>query len=103
MDFLLCCPRGPDHQGRHAVPEAESEADGPPWTAGAEKDRKRRNRPRGYIGGAVKPPALRATRKRKSGRDEKQTKIERRHQSMGCQSGSSVSATPAQGQSGVWH
>ena len=42
MDFLLCCPRGPDHQGRHAVPEAESAADGPPWAAGAEKDRKRR-------------------------------------------------------------
>ena len=39
MDFLLCCPRGPDHQGRHAVPEAESAADGPPWTAGAEKDK----------------------------------------------------------------
>jgi len=42
MDFLLCCPRGPDHQGRHAVPEAESAADGPPWTADAEKDRKRK-------------------------------------------------------------
>ena len=42
MDFLLCCPRGPDHQGRHAVPEAESAADGPPWAAGAEKDRKRK-------------------------------------------------------------
>src|SRR5260370_25582817 len=42
MDFLLCCPRGPDHQGRHAVPEAESAADGPPWAAGAEKDRTRR-------------------------------------------------------------
>src|ERR1022692_177965 len=41
MDFLLCCPRGPDHQGRHAVPEAESAADGPPWAANAEKDRKR--------------------------------------------------------------
>src|ERR1039457_926658 len=39
MDFLLCCPRGPDHQGRHAVPEAESAADGPPWAAGAEKER----------------------------------------------------------------
>jgi len=39
MDFLLCCPRGPDHQGRHAVPEAESAADGPPWAAGAEKDK----------------------------------------------------------------
>src|ERR1700676_4323051 len=42
MDFLLRCPRGPDHQGRHAVPEAESAADGPPWAAGAEKDRTRR-------------------------------------------------------------
>src|SRR5271157_6138465 len=52
MDFLLCCPRGPDHQGRHAVPEAESAADGPPWTAGAEKDRKRRNWPRGFTGSA---------------------------------------------------
>jgi len=41
MDFLLRCPRGPDHQGRHAVPEAESAADGPPWAAGAEKDRTR--------------------------------------------------------------
>ena len=34
MDFLLCCPRGPDHQGRHAVPEAESAADGPAMGGG---------------------------------------------------------------------
>jgi len=54
MDFLLCCPRGPDHQGRHAVPEAESAADGPPWAAGAQKDRKRKNRPRGCTGSAAK-------------------------------------------------
>ena len=37
MDFLLCCPRGPDHQGRHAVQRQNQQQTAPPWAAGAEK------------------------------------------------------------------
>jgi hypothetical protein len=39
MDFLLCCPRGPDHQGRHAVQRQNQQQTAPPWAAGAEKDK----------------------------------------------------------------
>jgi len=39
MDFLLCCPRGPDHQGRHAVQRKNQQQTAPPWAAGAEKDK----------------------------------------------------------------
>jgi len=71
MDFLLCCPRGPDHQGRHAVPEAESAADGPPWAAGAEKDRKRKKiRPRGCTGSAAKPQRVEKCDLRRQVREE---------------------------------
>jgi hypothetical protein len=95
MDFLLCCPRGPDHQGRHAVPEAESTADGPAWAAGAEKDGKRKNRPRGCTGSAAKTSAQKKMRPETNGseRDEAQrTPIaasqqyagHRRHQHGAC-------------------
>src|SRR5271156_32895 len=69
MDFLLRCPRGPDHQGRHAVPEAESAADGPPWAAGAEKNRRRKNCSRGCTGSAENCQRSEPNGERRSGKE----------------------------------
>jgi hypothetical protein len=61
MDFLLCCPRGPDHQGRHAVPEAESAEEG---------QEEEENRPRGCTGSAAKPQRIEKWDLRRQVREE---------------------------------